>query len=56
MGNEITPVKMLELAKSGWDAIIELYKNSDAETRKLILKALAMLAGFKVLVEHLKRL
>lgn len=54
--NEITPVRILELAKSGWDAIIELYKHSDKETKEKILKILASLVGFGGLLRYLKKL
>lgn len=56
MGNEITAVKLLELAKNGWDAIVEMYKNSDKEQRDKIIKALGGLAGFGALLKYLKSL
>ncbi len=56
MGTEITPVKMLEMAKNGWDAIIEMYKHSDKEQRDKIIKALSSLVGFGALLKFLKNL
>lgn len=37
---------ILEVIKKGWDAIVDLYKHSDKETREKILKMLAALGGF----------
>ena len=52
----ITPVKILEMAKNGWDAIVEMYKQSTPEERKKILKILGGLAGFSALLKYLKNL
>lgn len=34
----ITPTKILEMAKNGWNAIVEMYKQSTPEQREKILK------------------
>lgn len=52
----ITPTKILEMAKNGWDAIVEMYKQSAPEQREKILKILGGLAGFGALLEFLKKL
>lgn len=52
----ITPAKILEMAKNGWDAIVEMYKQSTPEQREKILKILAGLIGFGGLLEYLKKL
>lgn len=54
--NIITPDKILEMAKKGWDAIVEMYKKSNPEQRKMILKILGGLAGFSTLLKYLKGL
>lgn len=52
----ITPTKILDMAKNGWDAIIEMYKQSTPEQREKILKILGGLAGFGALLKYLKSL
>lgn len=52
----ITPTKVLEMAKNGWDAIVEMYKQSTPEQREKILKILGRLAGFGALLKYLKSL
>lgn len=52
----ITPTKVLEMAKNGWDAIVEMYKQSTPEQREKILKILGGLAGFGALLKYLKSL
>lgn len=52
----ITPTKVLEMAKNGWDAIVEMYKQSTPEQREKILKILGELAGFGALLKYLKSL
>lgn len=52
----ITPTKILEMAKNGWDAIVEMYKQSTPEQREKILKILGGLAGFGALLKFLKGL
>lgn len=52
----ITPAKVLEMAKNGWDAIVEMYKQSSPEQRDKILKILEGLAGFGTLLKYLKSL
>lgn len=52
----ITPAKVLEMAKNGWDAIVEMYKQSSPEQRDKILKILGGLAGFGTLLKYLKSL
>lgn len=54
--NEITPFKILEMAKGGWDTIIELYKESTPELREKIIKTLGALAGFGALLKFLKEM
>lgn len=44
------------MAKQGWNAIIELYKQSTPEQREKILKILGGLAGFGALLKYLKSL
>lgn len=56
MSNELTVSKILDLAKEGWDTIVEIYKNSDKEEREKIIKALAGLIGFSALIKYLKSL
>lgn len=52
----ITSTSILEMAKQGWNAIIELYKQSTPEQREKILKILGGLAGFGTLLKYLKSL
>lgn len=52
----ITAPNLMELAKNGWNAIIELYKNSSKEEREKILKILGDLGGFAALLKFLKAL
>ncbi|MDM8242814.1 hypothetical protein QUW47_13215 [Phocaeicola barnesiae] len=52
----ITSEKILEMAKNGWEAIIEMYKNSTPEQREKIIKAIAGLVGFGALMQYLKSL
>lgn len=52
----ITPTNILELAKNGWDAIVEMYKQSTPEQREKILKILGSLAGFGALLKYLQKL
>lgn len=52
----ITSTSILEMAKQGWNAIIELYKQSTPEQREKILKILGGLAGFSALLKYLKSL
>lgn len=52
----ITSTSILEMAKQGWNAIIELYKQSTPEQREKILKILGSLAGFGALLKYLKSL
>ena len=52
----ITPTKILEMAKNGWDAIVEMYKQSTPEQREKILKILGGLGGFAALLEFLRKL
>lgn len=52
----ITSTSILEMAKQGWNAIIELYKQSTPEQREKILKILGGLAGFGALLKYLKSL
>ena len=52
----ITPTKILELAKNGWDAIVEMYKQSTPEQREKILRILGALGGFTALLKYLKKL
>lgn len=54
--NSITPTRMLELAKDGWDAIVEMYKQSTPEQRDKILKILGGLGAFGALLKYLKSL
>lgn len=57
MNNEIiTSDKILEMAKNGWDAISEMYRNSTPEQREKIIKTLASLAAFGGLLLFLKSL
>lgn len=49
----ITSTSILEMAKQGWNAIIELYKQSTPEQREKILKILGGLAGFGALLKYL---
>lgn len=44
------------MAEQGWNAIIELYKQSTPEQREKILKILGGLAGFGALLKYLKSL
>ena len=50
----ITTASILEMVKQGWNAIIELYKQSTPEQREKILKILASLGGFAALLKYLK--
>lgn len=52
----ITPSRILDMAKDGWDAIVELYKQSTPEQREKILKILGSLVGFSALLKYLKGL
>ena len=52
----ITSEKILEMAKNGWEVIIEMYKNSTPEQREKIIKAIAGLVGFGALLQYLKSL
>lgn len=52
----ITSTSIFEMAKQGWNAIIELYKQSTPEQREKILKILGGLAGFGALLKYLKSL
>lgn len=52
----ITSTSILEMAKQGWNAIIEPYKQSTPEQREKILKILGGLAGFGALLKYLKSL
>lgn len=52
----ITTASILEMVKQGWNAIIELYKQSTPEQREKILKILASLGGFAALLKYLKSL
>lgn len=52
----ITAPNLMELAKNGWDKVIELYKNSSTEERNKILKILGSLGGFGLLLKFLKNL
>ena len=52
----ITSARILDMAKNGWDAIIEMYKNSDREQRNKILKIIGGLVGFGALLKYLKGL
>lgn len=54
--NVVTAEKILDLAKNGWDSIVEMYKHSDKEQRDKILKILAGLVGFGALLKYLKSL
>ena len=54
--NAITTTKVLEMAKNGWDAIVEMYKQSTPEQREKILKILGGIAGFSALLKYLKSL
>lgn len=35
--NIITPDRILEMAKNGWESIVEMHKSSNPEQRKTIL-------------------
>lgn len=52
----ITALNLMELAKNGWDKVIELYKNSSPEERNKILKILGGVGGFTALLKFLKSL
>lgn len=52
----ITSTSILEMAKQGWNAIIELYKQSTPGQREKILKILGGLAGFGALLKYLATL
>lgn len=52
----ITSTSIIEMAKQGWNAIIELYKQSTPEQREKILKILGSLVGFGALLKYLKSL
>ena len=52
----ITPARILDMAKEGWDAIVEMYKQSTPEQRDKILKILGGLVGFSALLKYLKGL
>lgn len=52
----ITPTKILEMAKNGWDAIVEMYKQSTPEQKEKILKILGGLGAFGALLKYLKKL
>lgn len=52
----ITQTKIIEMAKNGWDIIIDLYKNSTPEQREKILKILAALGSFATLLNFLRKL
>lgn len=54
--NVISPEKIIEIAKDGWGAIVEMYKNSTPEQREKIIKVLSGLVGFGVLLRYLKSL
>ncbi len=54
--NIITPDRILEMAKNGWESIVEMYKSSNPEQRKAILKVLGGLVGFSALLKYLKSL
>lgn len=54
--NVISPEKIIEMAKNGWGAIVEMYKNSTPEQREKIIKALSGLVGFGALLRYLKSL
>lgn len=54
--NLITPEKIIEVAKKGWEAVVEMYKNSTPEQREIIIKSLTGLAGFGALLRYLKGL
>ena len=47
---------VLDVAKKGWDAVVDMYKNSNPEERKMILKILAGLGGFGALLKYLRGL
>lgn len=47
---------ILEVIRKGWDAIVEMYKHSDKETKEKILKMLIALGGFGALLKYLKSL
>lgn len=48
--------KTLEAIKKGWGAVVELYKRSDKESRKLILKILSGLGGLVAFFKFLLKL
>ena len=54
--NVISSEKIIEIAKNGWGAIVEMYKNSTPEQREKIIKALsgleAVLISFDKFVKH----
>lgn len=52
----ITPADILDMAKNGWGAIVELYKQSASEQREKILKILGEVIGFSALLKYLKSL
>lgn len=54
--NVISSEKIIEMAKNGWGAIVEIYKNSTPEQREKIIKALSGLVGFGALLRYLKKL
>lgn len=57
MKNDITPVKIQELAKAGdRNTLINMYKDSDPRTRELMITILAALGGFVALLKFLKEL
>lgn len=54
--NVISSEKIIEIAKNGWGAIVEMYKNSTPEQSEKIIKALSGLVGFGALLRYLKSL
>ena len=53
---ELTTDSIIETAKKGWDIIVSLYKESQPEERKMILKVLGGIVGFAALLDYLKKL
>ena len=52
----LTKEYIIETAKKGWDIIVTIYKDSQPEERKMILKILGGIIGFGTLLEYLKKL
>ncbi|MDL2220982.1 hypothetical protein LJC35_00340 [Parabacteroides sp. OttesenSCG-928-N08] len=52
----LTTASVIDAVKQGFEKIGEMYKNSNGEERRLIIKVLAALGGFVTFIKYLVKL